>query len=346
MFREKLRKTYLQKCKDKRAKEQQMIREKLRNTDLRKAKEKRRQEQHHTRHFNYDFQKAYKNFTKSINQYPEYICVSCSRMLYKKSVISLPSSRLQNVDEELHVKCLSSNVSVEGKQWLCHTCCNYLKRNKLPPQADANNLKLPTIPDELQGLSTLEERLLSQRYPFMKLLALPKDRQYAIKGAVVNIPVDVENVAKTLPKTPSEAGIIPLKLKRKIEYQGHYSFQYIRPHKISSALSWLLENNCLYENVMLNSNWENDCIVDDTNAWNDLTGNEMENMENQQEDATSADSNSENDTDIEDDSMDNVFPVCDETSQSIQLETCVQPADLSIDASRIMSIAPGERKNL
>ena len=62
--------------------------------------------------------------------------------------------------------------------------------------------------------------------------------------------------SQTLPKTLSEAGIIPLKLYRKIEYQGHYSFQYIRHNKISSALSWLLENNCLYENGMLDSNWE------------------------------------------------------------------------------------------
>ena len=82
----------------------------------------------------------------------------------------------------------------------------------------------------------------------------------------------------------------------------------------------------------------NDFIPDDTN---DLTGNEME---NQHEDATSTDSNSENDTDIENGSMNNVFPVCDETSQRIQLEKCMQPADLSIDASRIMSIDPGEGK--
>ena len=91
MFLEKLRKTDLQ---NKRAKQHQIICEKLRNIDLRKAKEKRRQE-HNTRHFNYDFQKAYQNCTKSINQYPVYICVSCSRMLYKKSVISIPSSRLK-----------------------------------------------------------------------------------------------------------------------------------------------------------------------------------------------------------------------------------------------------------
>lgn len=95
----------------------------------------------------------------------------------------------------------------------------------LPPQSDANNLELPIIPKELQGLTTLEERLLSQLYPFIKLIALPKGKQNAIKGAVVNIPVEVQSFAETLPRTPSDAEFIPLKLKRKVEYKGHYSFQ-------------------------------------------------------------------------------------------------------------------------
>ena len=44
----------------------------------------------------------------------------------------------------------------------------------MPPQANANNLALPNTSQELYDLTTLEERLLSQIYPFMKLLALPK----------------------------------------------------------------------------------------------------------------------------------------------------------------------------
>lgn len=94
----------------------------------------------------------------------------------------------------------------------------------------------------------------------------------------------------------------------------------------------------------MNSNWENYCIADDRNAWNDLTDNDMKNVENPQEDVPLTDSDSENDTDIEDNNINNITAVCDETSQNIQLETCVQPADLSIDASRIMPIAPGEGK--
>ncbi|KAH3856639.1 hypothetical protein DPMN_099231 [Dreissena polymorpha] len=80
----------------------------------------------------------------------------------------------------------------------------------MSPQADAYNLKLPPTPEDF---TTLEQRLLPQRYPFMKLLALPKGRRSAIKGAVVNIPVQVNTVAEKLPLTPTQAGFIPLKLK-------------------------------------------------------------------------------------------------------------------------------------
>lgn len=98
-------------------------------------------------------------------------------------------------------------LEVLKKEWLCRACLHFIKCNKFSPQSDANNLKLPLIPKELQGLTTLEERLLSllsQRYPFMKLIALPSKKQNAIKGAVVNIPVEVQSVAQTLPRTPSD----------------------------------------------------------------------------------------------------------------------------------------------
>lgn len=33
-----------------------------------------------------------------------------------------------------------------------------------------------------------------------------------------------------------------------------------------------------------------------------------------------------------------IVPITSDESQNVQLETCIQPSDLSIDASRIMSI--------
>ena len=49
----------------------------------------------------------------------------------------------------------------------------------------------------------------------MKLLALPRGKQNGIKGAVVNVPVEAKVVCDSLTMTISQAGIIPLKLKRK-----------------------------------------------------------------------------------------------------------------------------------
>ena len=54
----------------------------------------------------------------------------------------------------------------------------------------------------------------------MKLLTLPKSKQTGLKGTVVNVPVDHEAVCNTLPLTPRQAGIIPLKLKRRKNIKG------------------------------------------------------------------------------------------------------------------------------
>lgn len=101
-----------------------------------------------------------------------------------------------DIDEKLSQACLKGKISADKKQWLCKTCQRYIKRNLLPPQANANNLALPDAPPELCSLGSLEERLLAQRYPFMKLLALPKGRQTGIKGAVVNVLVQVARFIK------------------------------------------------------------------------------------------------------------------------------------------------------
>lgn len=133
-------------------------------------------------------------------------------------------------------------------------------------------------------------------------------------------------------------------MKRKFEYKGHYSFQYVRPQRILQALQWLKANNQLYKNVFINQTWEEDCANDDIEVWNELTGNITDaenqiNSDNTEENEVAGYSSSESEHENEE-----IVPITRDESQNFQLETCVQPADLSIDASRIMSIAPGEGK--
>lgn len=42
--------------------------------------------------------------------------------------------------------------------------------------------------------------------------------------------------------------------------------------------------------------------------------------------------------------MNGTVPVSSDSLEKVLFETCVQPSDLSIDANRILSIAPGEGK--
>jgi hypothetical protein len=139
------------------------------------------------------------------------------------------------------------------KQWICKTCHNALKQRVLPAQAKANNLELDIIPVDLSELNLLEVHLISLRIPFMKMVALPCGKQRAIHGPAVNVPTDLTPVCTLLPRLPSQNQMVPMKLKRKLCYKGHYMYQFVRPAKVLAALQWLKSNNPLYKDIEINS---------------------------------------------------------------------------------------------
>ncbi len=160
-------------------------------------------------------------------------------------------------------------TSAQQKVWICKTCDNTLKRRRMPAQAKANNLVLEDIPAELSDLNPMEVRLLSLRIPFMKMVTLPCGKQRAIHAPAVNVPTDLHPVCDLLPRLPSEAQVVPMKLKRKLCYKGHYMFQYVRPAKVLAALEWLKANNP--QDVQVNMDWEQHASQDDAELWDAFT---------------------------------------------------------------------------
>ena len=75
--------------------------------------------------------------------------------------------------------------------------------------------------------------------PFMKMVALPSGKQCSIHGAAVNVSSKVDTVCDVLPRWPSQSELVPLKLKRKVAYRGHYMYDYITPQKPLDALKFL-----------------------------------------------------------------------------------------------------------
>ena len=269
------------------------------------------------------------------------ICVSCHRLLYRRSVRKFNS---QNYSRRAHVMFDATLQSLPehcDRQHICFTCHATLKRGRLPAQSKANGLHLHTIPDELQNLSTLERHIISRRIPFMKLLSLPRGKQLAIHGPAVNVPTAVVPIMSVLPRNAADDSFLPLKLKRKLTFRRHYMYGNTNVQRVNSALNWLMSNNQLYADVSLSHDWQQ--------SWNDLENGENEgnNIVSIQQNELSSVNVPENDQDRAegDDAQDGAMldDECETTDlRGIPFDTCLQLEDDDDSSEKIVSVAPGE----
>jgi hypothetical protein len=109
--------------------------------------------------------------------------------------------------------------------------------------AAANGLSTVKIPDTLDlNLGELENNLIAKVILFQKVFKLPKSRMAAVKDKIVNIPINDIDITKTMqcmPRTPSEAGLIEVKLKRKTEFKNAHQQAFIDPNRLYRAIKFL-----------------------------------------------------------------------------------------------------------
>ena len=74
----------------------------------------------------------------------------------------------------------------------------------------------------LQGLTQVEEMLISGVLPIMSLYRLPHG-QYGYSGHVINLPQDVGSFANTLPRLPSELDVIAV--RKEGANESHHDFR-------------------------------------------------------------------------------------------------------------------------
>ena len=200
--------------------------------------------------------------------------------MYKEGVVNVRVAKYKKASSDLLQKVFDSEFhfrSSNNKGWVCKTCDTALLNGKMPTQAKANGLKLDPVPTELSDLNSLELRLISMRIPFMKMVALPRGQQRSIHGPAVNIPSNLTTICHLLPRLPSETQLIPMKLKRKLTYKGHYMYQYVSSEKLMNALRWLKIHNSIYSNTVINEEWSKQSAVDDTTLFDALTNKSFEN---------------------------------------------------------------------
>ena len=221
-------------------------------------------------------------FHHDIKSGPDFVCTCCHRMMYRKSVVPGNLAKYSKCSNDLLQNVFSADhhyISNDGNEWVCKTCDRALKRRVMPLQAKANGLQLCNVPPELSDLNALELRLISLRVPFMKMVALPSGKQRSIHGPAVNVPSKVDTICDVLPRLPSQSELVPLKLKRKVAYRGHYMYDYITPQKLLDALRFLKANNPLYADIDVNEQWVEAAMANNEELCKHLVERDDEDMD-------------------------------------------------------------------
>ncbi|XP_078352155.1 uncharacterized protein LOC144636825 [Oculina patagonica] len=193
-------------------------------------------------------------FRELVASGPTFVCTCCEQLWYKHSLVR--TDTVLKLNNEAVLRCIRKDEQCCTAQWVCHTCYNHLKQNKVPPCAVQNKMSFPHKPDHLD-LTELEWRLVSPRLIFQKIHEAARGKQYKIHGNIVNVPADVVNTVNILPRLSTETDTIKVQLKRKLKYKNYVLSQNIRPSKVFEAAKWLTENGALYkkESIKLDPDW-------------------------------------------------------------------------------------------
>lgn len=71
-------------------------------------------------------------------------------------------------------------------------------------------MKPSSVPKELQGLTQIEEMLIARALPIMRVFIKPGG-QRGYSGHCINLPQDVKELAKSLPRYPKDIPFILIK---------------------------------------------------------------------------------------------------------------------------------------
>ena len=89
---------------------------------------------------------------------------------------------------------------------------------------------------------------------------MPKGQTPKIYGSIVNVPVNLKETCKHLPREGNCEEVIFVKLKRKLSFTGHVYLEPVCPQRAGAAFEFLQKVNPLYQGV----------LISDTNINSDL----------------------------------------------------------------------------
>ena len=156
-------------------------------------------------------------------------------------------SKIDRISNNLCPVCNECFPSIEFVQGECRRC--HSEKGELKKFSRRNNMDPGEVPDELQGLTQIEEMLIAQIFPIVSVYCL-RGGQYAYRGNVINFPQDVLEFATHLPRHPSSLDVLVVR-RRSSSGKAFKDFN-VRRSVVSRALIWLKNNNRYYSNIVIN----------------------------------------------------------------------------------------------
>ena len=174
---------------------------------------------------------ATKSFRKSfVDQDFGYPCSVCDRLWYQNDL--RPSL-------EIHAEALG-RIEISGPNiMLCSCCRKSLAEGKIPARATYNGFQYPPKPPNLPKLNAITTRLISPRIPFMQIRRLRRDfGTYRILGQIINVPVDVETMVRSLSRDLADDFAFNVSLKKHLIHKTTAYEGEVKKNEINPWLEW------------------------------------------------------------------------------------------------------------
>ncbi|XP_042145181.1 uncharacterized protein LOC121835251 [Ixodes scapularis] len=154
---------------------------------------------------------ATKNFQRLFRDNPfGSVCSVCDRLWFQNDLQPLPDRCHETLEQSFPNSDLTQFK-------LCSTCIQSVHKGHIPHLSSSNGYVYPPKPAHLPQLNAVSERLISPRIPFMQLRRLMHGaRQHGIKGPVVNVCVDVDDMVTMLPRAIEQDRALNVHLKRRM----------------------------------------------------------------------------------------------------------------------------------
>ena len=163
------------------------------------------------------------------------------------AVDAIKSFEKEQMSYSFNTCCVCNECRLNPKMF-GNTCVRCAKDKKGIKMFSKENFMDPgVLPDELKGLSVVEEQLICQIAPSMSIHLL-KHGGIGASGHCIAFPQEINEPAQILPRLPSDINIICVRKTGRNETSKDFK---IRRCVVQRALEWLQTNNHAYQDILI-----------------------------------------------------------------------------------------------